>query len=78
MVGASCCLNRRARSVAPRPGVRTSGEIHVGTVKPEEKARQEIDRQLIDCSWKVQDHCEMNLSVGLRPVVLPLQMDPVC
>ena len=33
-------------------------------MKPEEKARHEIDRQLIECGWQVQNHTEMNLSAG--------------
>ncbi len=31
---------------------------------PEEKARQEIDRQLTHCGWLVQDHRDMNISAG--------------
>ena len=31
---------------------------------PEEKARQEIDRQLVACGWIVQDHKSMNIMVG--------------
>lgn len=31
---------------------------------PEEKARQEIDRQLEQCGWIVQDHKNMNISAG--------------
>ena len=31
---------------------------------PEEKARQEIDRQLVQCGWQVQDYREMNISAG--------------
>jgi len=34
-------------------------------VKPEEKARYEIDRQLTDCDWQVQNFSEMNLSAGV-------------
>lgn len=33
-------------------------------MKPEEKSRLEIDRQLTDCDWQVQNHSEMNLSAG--------------
>jgi len=33
-------------------------------VKPEEKAREEIDRQLSECGWHVQNFSEMNLSAG--------------
>jgi type I restriction enzyme R subunit len=32
---------------------------------PEEKARSEIDRQLGQCGWIVQDRVEMNISAGL-------------
>ena len=31
---------------------------------PEEKARQEIDRELGQCGWIVQDYAEMNISAG--------------
>ncbi|MBI4194436.1 MAG: DEAD/DEAH box helicase family protein, partial [Betaproteobacteria bacterium] len=31
---------------------------------PEEKARQEIDRQLVACGWIVQDHKAMNIMAG--------------
>ena len=31
---------------------------------PEEKARHEIDRQIEQCGWAVQDRTEMNLSAG--------------
>ena len=31
---------------------------------PEEKARQEIDRQLAACGWLVQDHKAMNIMAG--------------
>ena len=33
-------------------------------VTPEEKARQEIDRQLAACGWLVQDHKAMNIMAG--------------
>ena len=36
-----------------------------GPIKPEEKARQDIDRQLGECGWIVQNHKTMNISVGL-------------
>ncbi len=32
---------------------------------PEEKARKEIDRQLGQCGWTIQDREEMNISAGL-------------
>ena len=31
---------------------------------PEQKARQEIDRQLVACGWLVQDHKAMNIMAG--------------
>jgi len=31
---------------------------------PEEKARPEIDRQLQQCGWIVQDRSELNISAG--------------
>jgi len=31
---------------------------------PEEKARQEIDHQLAQCGWAVQDYAQMNISAG--------------
>ena len=31
---------------------------------PEEKARQNIDRQLIECGWIIQDHSQMNIHAG--------------
>ena len=31
---------------------------------PEEKARHDIDRQLDQCGWVVQDRTEMNISAG--------------
>jgi hypothetical protein len=34
-------------------------------MRPEEKARQEIDRQLDVCGWKVQNYRQMNISAGL-------------
>ena len=36
---------------------------------PEEKARQEIDRQLEPCGWAVQDYRQMNISAGLGVAV---------
>jgi len=36
---------------------------------PEEKARQEIDRQLEQCGWTVQDYREMNISAALGVAV---------
>ena len=38
-------------------------------VTPEEKARQEIDRQLDACGWIVQDHKSMNIMAGQGVVV---------
>lgn len=50
-----------------------------GSVNPEEKARQEIDRQLAACGWTVQDHKSMNLSAGSGLAVreFPLETGPV-
>jgi type I restriction enzyme, R subunit len=36
---------------------------------PEEKARQQIDRQLADCGWAVQDYRQMNISANLGVAV---------
>ncbi len=33
-------------------------------MKPEDKARQDIDRQLQECGWIVQDHKAMNITAG--------------
>jgi type I restriction enzyme R subunit len=33
-------------------------------VEPEQRARQEIDRQLGACGWIVQGHKAMNLAAG--------------
>ena len=33
-------------------------------MKPEEKARQEIDRQLRQCGWEVQDFKAMNITAA--------------
>ena len=38
-------------------------------MKPEEKARQQIDRLLEAAGWKVQDYRELNLSASLGEVV---------
>jgi type I restriction enzyme R subunit len=38
-------------------------------VKPEEKARQEIDRQLEQCGWQVQDYRNINISADLGVAV---------
>ena len=48
-------------------------------MNPEEKARQEIDRQLAACGWTVQDHESMNLSAGPGVAVreFPLETGPV-
>lgn len=48
-------------------------------MKPEEEARQEIDRQLAAAGWLVQDHKAMNL--GASPAIavreFPLETGPV-
>ena len=33
-------------------------------MKPEDEAREDIDRQLIECGWEVQDRRSMNLFPG--------------
>jgi type I site-specific restriction endonuclease len=38
-------------------------------MKPEEKSRQQIDRQLEQAGWTVQDHREINISAGLGVAV---------
>lgn len=47
-------------------------------MKPEDKARQEIDRQLEQSGWTVQDYAEMDLSAGAIAVrEFPLLTGPV-
>jgi type I restriction enzyme R subunit len=41
---------------------------------PEEKARREIDRQLGQCGWLVQNRDEMNLSAALGIAVREFPM----
>jgi type I restriction enzyme R subunit len=36
---------------------------------PEEKARREIDRQLVACGWNVQNYRDMNITAGLGVAV---------
>ena len=36
---------------------------------PEERARQNIDRQLTECGWLVQDAADMNIMAGLGVAV---------
>ncbi len=36
---------------------------------PEQKARRQIDQQLGQCGWEVQDYRRMNISAGLGVVV---------
>ncbi len=38
-------------------------------MKPEEKAHLEIDRQLEQCGWKVQNYRQMNISAGIGVAV---------
>jgi hypothetical protein len=40
------------------------GQAPKRTMTPEQKARQEIDRQLAECGWLVQNASEMNVSAG--------------
>jgi type I restriction enzyme R subunit len=44
-------------------------------MKPEEKARQEIDKMLDLTGWKIQDYQELNLgtSLGIAVREFPLQ-----
>src|SRR5436305_237233 len=41
---------------------------------PEEKARRDIDRQLEQCGWTVQDRSEMNISAGMGIAVREFPM----
>ena len=41
---------------------------------PEEKARRDIDRQLEQCGWLVQDRSEMHISAGLGVAVREFPM----
>ena len=47
-------------------------------MKPEEKARQEIDQLLEKAGWKVQDYRELNLGASLGVAVreFPLKSGP--
>ncbi|NIO74924.1 MAG: type I restriction endonuclease subunit R [Armatimonadetes bacterium] len=45
-------------------------------MKPEDLARQEIDRQLEECGWVVQDHAKMNLSAGTGIAVREFPLNP--
>src|SRR5271157_115042 len=38
-------------------------------MNPEDRARQDIDRQLVQCGWVVQDKCQMNISAALEVAV---------
>ena len=42
----------------------TSSREFIRIMNPEEKAREEIDRQLAACGWLVQDHKAMNIMAG--------------
>ena len=42
--------------------------------KPEDLAREEIDRQLLESGWVIQDQDEINLSAGQGVAVRYLQM----
>ena len=48
-------------------------------MKPEERARVQIDTQLTACGWVVQDRAEMNISAGRGVAVreFPLKSGPV-
>src|SRR3990172_1487142 len=45
-------------------------------MKPEEKARQEIDRVLEAAGWKVQDLSQLNLGASLGVVVREFPLEP--
>lgn len=45
-------------------------------MNPESKARQNIDRQLAQCGWAVQDAKEINISAGPGVAVREVQMKP--
>ena len=38
-------------------------------MKPEDKARQNIDRQLAQCGWVVQNYRDLNITAGLGVAV---------
>ena len=44
--------------------------------KPEELARHEIDRQLEECGWVVQDRSEINLSAGQGVAIREFKLKP--
>lgn len=46
------------------------------TMTPEIKARQDIDRQLEQCGWLVQDSKEMNISAGPGVAVREVRLKP--
>ena len=46
-------------------------------MKPEEKARQNIDRLLEQAGWIIQDLKDLNLSAGTGVAVRELQLKPV-
>ena len=56
-IGAACCLLLTLIDWCLIP---TSGQI----MTPEAKARQQIDRQLGQCGWIVQNQAEMNITAG--------------
>ncbi len=43
-------------------------------MKPEDKAREEIDRQLEECGWLVQSKNEMNIHAGLGVAIREFQL----
>jgi hypothetical protein len=43
---------------------------------PEQKAREEIDRQLAAAGWLVQSHKAMNILAGLGVAVREFQLKP--
>ena len=47
-------------------------------VTPEQKAREEIDRQLAACGWLVQDHKAMHISAGSGVAVREFPLKTGC
>jgi len=46
-------------------------------MNPEDRARQDIDRQLGQCGWVVQDKGQMNISAALGVAVREFPMLPM-
>src|SRR5271157_3979769 len=50
------------------------GRIAASPMNPEDRARQDIDRQLGQCGWVVQDKGQMNISAALGVAVREFPM----